>query len=396
MSSTEIVKTIEDSNIIVDNIIDGDKTDNNIIDNNKTNVDDNDCIEMTLLSPEKVRKMLREFGFDNKEVEYIEEYPEISYECKKGRIPKWVSQKVQSVNPGRIIPGTGTPARSYPDYHFLYRGIRTSDTIPMFLLRIALVSSVNNEFGPGLYYTPNFNLAVEYAGKNGAIFVYDWSNLDGDFTIKTLIDREWEDTVKGWICIIDDDSKPGPPQFDEDIIQGPVSKNHGSIYNCSKPIQSQDLQVVTITTNENPEGIEYGENHLIIINDKLEKCLGESIRDAIDDVCEIIERWQKRVAKRYNQNFNCNYEEFHHLYFDLKAGVEVAHKEKWKPEDKNKGQRKEATKNALECIKIATKIRNNPELIFAFEKCVKDLDCLTIVSQCITIYRRDNPGIILY
>ncbi|CAB5370818.1 unnamed protein product [Rhizophagus irregularis] len=209
----------------------------------------------------------------------IEEYPEISYECKKGWIPKWVSQKVQSVNPGRIIPGTGTPARSYPDYvsvykfqkpsknkdqakildplninpndsnqHFLYRGIRTSDTIPVFLLRIVLVSSVNNEFGPGLYCTPNFNLAVEYAGKNGAIFVYDWSNLDSDFTIKTLIDREWEDTVKGWICI-DDDSKPGPPQFDEDIIQGPVSKNHGSIYNCSKPIQSQDLQVVAITTN---------------------------------------------------------------------------------------------------------------------------------------------------
>ncbi|GBB93873.1 hypothetical protein RclHR1_22430002 [Rhizophagus clarus] len=143
--------------------------------------------------------------------------------------------------------------------------------------------------------------------------------------------------------------------------------------------------------------------------DKLEKCLGESIRDAIDDVCEIIRRWQKRVAKRYNQNFNCDYEEFHHLYFDLKAGVEmgdyriknnlikvlekgnikyyelqtmslykqhhnkVAHKEKWKPEDKNKGQRKEATKNALECIKIATKIKNNPELISAFEKCVKDL-----------------------
>jgi hypothetical protein len=66
------------------------------------------------LSPEEVRKMLHEFGFDNKEVELwsepieiplgvsmmpfvirevilsglhfqdIEEYPEISYECKKG------------------------------------------------------------------------------------------------------------------------------------------------------------------------------------------------------------------------------------------------------------------------------------------------------------------------
>ncbi|CAG8778053.1 5050_t:CDS:1, partial [Rhizophagus irregularis] len=101
----------------------------------------------------------------------------------------------------------------------------------------------------------------------------------------------------------------------------------------------------------------------------------------------IIERWQKRVAKRYNQNFNCNYEEFHHLYFDLKAGVEVsdyriknnlikvlekgnikyyelqtmslykqhrnkvAHKKKWKPEDKNKGQRKEATKMPLSVLK---------------------------------------------
>ncbi|CAB5395000.1 unnamed protein product [Rhizophagus irregularis] len=117
--------------------------------------------------------MLCEFGFDNKEVELwsepieiplgvsmtpfvihevilsglhfqdIEEYPEISYECKKEQIPKW------------------------------------------YLKRIVLISSVNNEFGPGLYCTPNFNLAVEYAGKNSAILVYNWSNLDGDFTIKT-------------------------------------------------------------------------------------------------------------------------------------------------------------------------------------------------------------------
>ncbi|GBB96905.1 hypothetical protein RclHR1_02870003 [Rhizophagus clarus] len=318
ISSTEnfkLMKTIEDwdvvDNIIVNNIIDGDETDNNIIDNNiidndKTDVDDNDCLE-TILSPEQVREMLNEFGFDSEEVKLwnepikiplgvsmspfvirevilsglhfqdIEEYPEIAYECKKGQIPKWVSQKVQSVNPGRLIPGTGTPDRSYPDYisvyrfqkpsknrdqtkildplkinlnnsnqHFLYRGIRTLDIIPVFLLRVALAPSVNNEFGPGIYCTPNFDLAVEYAGRNGAILVFDWSNLDGDFTIKTLTDREWEDTVKGWICV-DDDSKPGPPQFDEDIIQGPVSKNHGSIYNCSKPIQSQDLQVVAVT-----------------------------------------------------------------------------------------------------------------------------------------------------
>jgi hypothetical protein len=209
----------------------------------------------------------------------IEDYPEIEYECKKGHIPKWVSQKVQSVNPGRLIPGTGTPYKTYPEYisvykfqkpsknkdqtnildplkinpndskqHFLYRGIRTLDNISVFLSSgLALLSqSVNNEFGPGLYCTPNFDLAVEYAGRNGAILVFDWSNLDGDFAIKTLTDSEWENTVKGWICI-NDDTKPGPPQHDADIIQGPVSENHESIYNCSRPIQSQDTQVVAVT-----------------------------------------------------------------------------------------------------------------------------------------------------
>jgi hypothetical protein len=217
--------------------------------------------------------MLNEFGFENKEVELwnkpieiplgvsmtpfvireailsglhfqdIEKYPEIEYECKKGHIPKWVSQKVQSVNPGKLIPRVGTPDTPYPDYisvykfqkpsknkdqtkilnplninpndskqHFLYRGIRTLEHIPVFLFSgLALLSQlVNNEFGSVFYCTPNFDLAVMYAGRNGAILVFDWFNLDGDFTIKTLTDIEWEDTVKGWICM-NDDNKPVPP-----------------------------------------------------------------------------------------------------------------------------------------------------------------------------------------
>ncbi|PKB93482.1 hypothetical protein RhiirA5_441175 [Rhizophagus irregularis] len=142
--------------------------------------------------------MLCEFGFDNKEVELwsepieiplgvsmtpfvihevilsglhfqdIEEYPEISYECKKEQIPKWYLKRFNLLILKEL----------YLEQELLLDPIQT-------IYQIVLISSVNNEFGPGLYCTPNFNLAVEYAGKNSAILVYNWSNLDGDFTIKT-------------------------------------------------------------------------------------------------------------------------------------------------------------------------------------------------------------------
>ncbi|RGB30688.1 hypothetical protein C1646_764997 [Rhizophagus diaphanus] len=175
MSSTEIMKMIED-NIIIDNIIDDDKTDNNIIDNNKTNVDNNDCIKMTL-SLKEVQTMLREFGFDNKEWNYGVEPINIPLGVSMTPfvirevffLPSKNKDQAKILDPLNINPNDS-------NQHFLYRGIRTLDTIPVFLSRIMLVSSsVNNEFGPGLYCTPNFNLAVENAGKNGTILVYDWS-----------------------------------------------------------------------------------------------------------------------------------------------------------------------------------------------------------------------------
>ena len=60
---------------------------------------------------------------------------------------------------------------------------------------------------------------------------------------------------------------------------------------------------------------------LSINKDKVEKCLGKSTRDAIDDVCEIIGRWQKRVVDRYDEKFRSSYSEFHYLLFDVKDRV---------------------------------------------------------------------------
>jgi hypothetical protein len=62
--------------------------------------------------------------------------------------------------------------------------------------------------------------------------------------IKHLNDlEEWKSTVKGWICI-DDDNKPRPPQHRTDILEGFISSNYDSISTCHDPIPSENVQVV--------------------------------------------------------------------------------------------------------------------------------------------------------
>ncbi|CAB5350212.1 unnamed protein product [Rhizophagus irregularis] len=88
----------------------------------------------------------------------------------------------------------------------------------------------------------------EYFRRDGAIFVYSWSDSGGEHYYKDLSGREWADTVKGHICI-EDNTKAGPPLHAEDIIQGPITSNNNSVYHCCNPIQSEKLQVVARTFN---------------------------------------------------------------------------------------------------------------------------------------------------
>ncbi|GET51932.1 uncharacterized protein OCT59_025919 [Rhizophagus irregularis] len=64
----------------------------------------------------------------------------------------------------------------------------------------------------------------EYFRRDGAIFVYTWSDSE-------------------------DNTKAGPPLHAEDIIQGPITSNNNSVYHCCNPIQSEKLQVVARTFN---------------------------------------------------------------------------------------------------------------------------------------------------
>ena len=107
--------------------------------------------------------------------------------------------------------------------------------------------SLRKEFGVGLYTTPDIEYAVSYAGRNGSLLIFDWSDPDGNLMFKDLSNlEEWKATVKGYICI-NDNNKPGPPQHREDIIEGPITFNYECISRCSDPIPSETIQIVAKT-----------------------------------------------------------------------------------------------------------------------------------------------------
>jgi hypothetical protein len=129
---------------------------------------------------------------------------------------------------------------------FLYRGLRTWIIVTRIIANgLGMSHSFDDlkEFGAGLYTTPDLDYALQYARKNGALLVFDWSDSGGDVTTKMLDDVEWKTTVKGWICL-DDPSKAGPPQHPEDILEGAVSLNYEDVYACREPQPSHYTQVV--------------------------------------------------------------------------------------------------------------------------------------------------------
>jgi hypothetical protein len=93
---------------------------------------------------------------------------------------------------------------------FLYHGLLSWRYIlPILLEGIAPNLSLKNKFGRDVYLICDLSLAREYVSNwNGSILVFDWSDDKGLLT-KTLSGEEWENIVKGWICM--GASKPLPP-----------------------------------------------------------------------------------------------------------------------------------------------------------------------------------------
>ncbi|CAG8526395.1 8061_t:CDS:2 [Funneliformis mosseae] len=109
----------------------------------------------------------------------------------------------------------------FGDRRFLYRGINSQNINATLTYGFIVIfrSSLRNEYGPGIYTTPNLDYAISYAGRNGMLLIFDCSNLDRNLTSKHLNDlEEWKATVKSHICLEDDD-KPRPPFHEEDILE---------------------------------------------------------------------------------------------------------------------------------------------------------------------------------
>ncbi|RIA83687.1 hypothetical protein C1645_833403 [Glomus cerebriforme] len=98
------------------------------------------------------------------------------------------------------------------------------------------------------------------------------------------------------------------------------------------------------------------DNNLVIIQGNAGVCPGESARDTIDDLCQIIEKWQDEVTTMYNQNLprdrnlgNVTFEEVEKMVVYKNIRNNIAHKSKW-----NSGRNREKYEEALECINRAT------------------------------------------
>ncbi len=256
-------------------------------------------------SPDRVQKILVELGFNKDDValwdetievpfgvpsslfiartaiisglkfQHIDLYPELDYiQTHGGEIPKFVNKKIQSLSTKQILGGE--PRNTIPENifiyeyiykpkeqvlnvvsqimdkfdhtkKFLYRGINTHDireTLLEGFMEVRGRASMRKDFGVGLYATPDIEYAIKYAGRNGSLLVFDWSDLDRNLTYKVLDDLEvWKATVKGFICL-GDNNKPLPPQHYEDIIQGPISSNYDAISHYHEPVPLDTEQVV--------------------------------------------------------------------------------------------------------------------------------------------------------
>jgi hypothetical protein len=111
-----------------------------------------------------------------------------------------------------------------------------------------------NEFGTGVYCTPDIRYAVHCAGNGGAaaVMVYDWSDVrELSVLYKTDLD-EWRTFVKQNIRLNQPDVMralgPPPNELDEnyDCIQGKITKNYKATKMGNFPEQSEFTQVVVI------------------------------------------------------------------------------------------------------------------------------------------------------
>jgi hypothetical protein len=105
------------------------------------------------------------------------------------------------------------------------------------------------DYGNGLYFTSDLDLAILYAGRGGIVQVVDFSDQGESLKLKTFDGggddgREWEKFVMGSLCF---ESLLPPKRYQEDVLIGPICTNYEEVTKGGSPKRGLELQVVAKT-----------------------------------------------------------------------------------------------------------------------------------------------------
>lgn len=95
-----------------------------------------------------------------------------------------------------------------------------------FFIPVISTSHVENEFGPGIYTTDNFQYAKEYAGSNGAIMVFRDTDYR-DLEVWRPNPQEWNSLTATWMQLPVNNISMSPKFKSAEVIIGPISSGGG-------------------------------------------------------------------------------------------------------------------------------------------------------------------------
>ncbi|RHZ55215.1 uncharacterized protein CDV56_104825 [Aspergillus thermomutatus] len=107
---------------------------------------------------------------------------------------------------------------------FLFRGLsRQAACLTMtFFLPVMSSTNFDNEFGPGIYATKDLSTALDYAGLNGAVMVFKYTDYQ-DLSVWNPDKEQWKILTASWLQIPLTDLQMPDEQKEADVIQGPLS-----------------------------------------------------------------------------------------------------------------------------------------------------------------------------
>jgi hypothetical protein len=122
----------------------------------------------------------------------------------------------------------------------LFRGLAKQGFVPHLIVHGLFLSlSPENEFGSGVYATPDMAYAMQYVRSVGVLMIFDWSDDALDVTTRDIVGEEWKRTVTGNVRYHVPNT-PAPPAH----IRGAVSDNHQETLTCTHPTMSNITQYV--------------------------------------------------------------------------------------------------------------------------------------------------------